>query len=61
MNLSIAYRMLGNDAGATDCFQERFIAALNFAGRERIENWPELLKKIATMQALQLLRKWGLE
>lgn len=56
-----AYRLLGNDSDASDCFQETFVAAWELARRERVRNWPALLKRIATARALDRLRQRGRE
>lgn len=51
-----AMRLLGSDADAQDCFQETFLAAMRFSEREPVQNWEALLRRIATRQALRLLR-----
>ena len=52
-----AYRLLGHDADAADCFQETFLSAMDVARRQQVENWPGLLKRLATARALDLLRR----
>jgi RNA polymerase sigma-70 factor (ECF subfamily) len=52
-----AYRLLGNDADAADCYQEAFAAALAVARREAVRNWPALLRRIVTTHALDRLRQ----
>ena len=52
-----AYRLLGNDADAADCYQEAFAAALGVARREAVRNWPGLLRRIVTTHALDRLRQ----
>ena len=52
-----AYRLLGNGADASDCFQETFISALAVWRRQRVRNWPALLKRLATARALDCLRR----
>lgn len=52
-----AYRVLGNEADAADCFQETFISALEVARRERVRNWAALLRRLATTRALDRLRQ----
>lgn len=52
-----AYRLLGNDADAADCYQEAFAAALAVARREAVRNWPGLLRRIVTTHALDRLRQ----
>jgi len=52
-----AYRLLGHDADAADCFQETFLSAMDVASRQQVKNWPGLLQKLATARALDLLRR----
>jgi len=52
-----AYRLLGNDADAADCFQETFVSALNFCRRNRVRNFPALLTRLATARAIDRLRR----
>ena len=52
-----AYRVLGNETDAADCFQEAFISALEVARREQVRNWAALLRRLATMRALDRLRQ----
>jgi RNA polymerase sigma-70 factor, ECF subfamily len=52
-----AYRLLGCKSDAADCYQETFMAALAISQRESVKNWPALLYKLATVQALQRLRQ----
>ena len=52
-----AYRLLGNDADAADCFQETFISALKVAQRQVVRNWPAMLHCLATTRALDRLRQ----
>ena len=52
-----AYRLLGNDADAADCFQETFIAAVHATRRTRVENWSAFLRKICTARAMDWLRR----
>ena len=51
-----AYRILGNHADASDCFQETFISALKVCRRQRIKNFPALLTRLATTRAIDQLR-----
>jgi RNA polymerase sigma-70 factor, ECF subfamily len=52
-----AYRLVGNEADAADCYQESFAAALSVSRREMVRNWPALLQKLTTVHALNQLRR----
>ena len=52
-----AFRLLGNRADAADCFQETFLAALELSRRQRVRNWPALLRRLCTCRALDELRR----
>ena len=54
-----ACRLLGGrgSADAADCFQETFLTALDVSRRQVVRNWPALLQRIATMRALDMLRR----
>lgn len=52
-----AYRLLGNDADAADCFQETFVSALKFSRRRRVRNFLALLTRLATARAIDQLRR----
>jgi RNA polymerase sigma-70 factor (ECF subfamily) len=49
----VAFRLLGNEADAADCFQRTFVAAMD-SGEAR--HWPALLRRVATARALEQLR-----
>jgi RNA polymerase sigma-70 factor (ECF subfamily) len=51
-----ANRLLDNEADAADCFQNTFVAALEFERKQRVRNWPGLLQQLATARALDRLR-----
>jgi RNA polymerase sigma-70 factor (ECF subfamily) len=53
----VAYRLLGNDADAADCYQDAFAAALAISRREVVRNWGALLRRVATTHALDRLRR----
>jgi len=53
---SIAYRLLGNDADAADCFQETFVSAFEFSRKQHIRSYPALLSRLATVRAIDQLR-----
>ena len=50
------YRLVGNHADAWDCVQEVFLEAVKIDRREPVRNWPALLRHLATVRALDLLR-----
>jgi RNA polymerase sigma-70 factor (ECF subfamily) len=52
-----AYRLLGNEADAADCFQRTFVSALELSRKEAVHNWPALLRRLATARALERLRQ----
>ncbi|MAE61636.1 MAG: hypothetical protein CMJ49_09805 [Planctomycetaceae bacterium] len=52
-----ACRLLGNDADAADCFQDTFVEAVRVSRRQTIQHWPGLLRRIATVRALDQLRR----
>ena len=50
------FRLVGNHADASDCFQETFLEAVRVARREPVREWTALLRHLATVRALDLLR-----
>ncbi len=52
-----AYRLLGNEADAADCFQETFVSALGFCRREKVRNFSALLARLTTARAIDQLRR----
>ena len=54
-----AWRVLGSRADADECFQETFVAALEYAKRpgHPVHNWRALLQRIATGRAIDRLRR----
>lgn len=52
-----AYRLLGNQADAGDCFQEAFLTALELSRRQSVRNLPGLLVRLATTRAIDRLRQ----
>lgn len=49
----VAFRLLGNEADAADCFQRAFVSALEVGD---VAHWPALLRRVATARALEQLR-----
>jgi len=52
-----AYRLLGNQADAADCFQETFLGAVEISRRQSIRNIRALLVRLATTRAIDQLRR----
>jgi RNA polymerase sigma-70 factor, ECF subfamily len=52
-----AYRVLGQEADAADCFQETFVSALEVARKGPVRHWAGLLARLATARALDALRR----
>ena len=52
-----AYRLLGNEADAADCFQRTFLSAVELSKVEAVRHWPGALKGLATARALEQLRQ----
>ena len=53
----VSYRLLGNYADASDCFQETFVSALKVCGHQKVKNFPALLIRLATARAIDQLRR----
>ncbi len=54
---AVAYRLCGNSADASDCFQDCFLTAFQLSGRQKIRDIKALLIRIATQRAIDLLRR----
>jgi RNA polymerase sigma-70 factor (ECF subfamily) len=52
-----AYRLLGNTADADECMQEAFVEAVRLNGRQTVRDWAGLLRRLATVRALDCLRR----
>ena len=52
-----AYKMLGNEADAEDCYQEAFIAAYTLSAHQRIRNYKSLLTQLVIRRAIDMLRQ----
>src|SRR5688572_2419398 len=50
-----AYRLLGNQADADECFQEVFVAALAVARQQTVHHWRALLQRLAIAPAVDQL------
>ena len=51
------YRIVGDHDDADDCLQEVFVTAIEFSRDQTVENWPALLTRFATVQALECVRR----
>jgi RNA polymerase sigma-70 factor, ECF subfamily len=52
-----AFRLLSNHDDASDCYQETFLAAVDYSRRQDVICWPAVLKRIVTARALDQLRR----
>jgi RNA polymerase sigma-70 factor (ECF subfamily) len=50
-------RFLNQDADLADGFQRTFVSALQVAEKQSVRNWPGLLKRLATVRALEAIRQ----
>ena len=51
------YRILNHEADAADCFQNAFVSAWELSRAEAVRNWAGLLKRLATVRAIERLRQ----
>jgi len=49
--------LLGNEADARDCYQTVFLEGFQLSRKQAVDDWEKLLKRIARMRALDLLRQ----
>ena len=52
-----AYRLLSDREDASDCYQETFLNAVEYARSHSVAYWPAVLRRIATARAMDLLRR----
>ena len=52
-----AYRLLSDHEDASDCYQETFLKAVEYARRHSVAYWPAVLRRIATARAMDALRR----
>jgi len=52
-----AYRLVGCEADAADCFQEAFLAAVRVERAGPVRNWEALLRHLAVARGLDVLRR----
>ena len=52
-----AYRLVGCEADAADCFQEAFLAAVRVERAAPVRNWEALLRHLAVARGLDMLRR----
>lgn len=51
-----AYRLLGHADDAEECMQDAFLSAVELARRQKVRNWPAVLRHLAASRALDRLR-----
>ena len=56
-----AYRILGGTADADECMQEAFVDAVRVNRRESVRDWGAMLRRLATVRALDRLRRRSAE
>jgi RNA polymerase sigma-70 factor (ECF subfamily) len=54
---NIVYRIVGNEADASDCFQEVFLTAVKSSRRRKIRNMGAFLSLLASQRAIDWIRK----
>ena len=53
----IAWKMLGNESDASDCFQEVFLKAVQYSRKEKIRDIGAFLSRLTYQKAIDQLRK----
>ena len=53
----MVYRLVSNEADASDCYQETFLHAFDYAEQRAVKCWPAVLRRIATSRAMDVLRR----
>ena len=53
---NIVYRIVGNEADASDCFQEVFLSAVKSSRKQKIRNMGPFLSLLATQRAIDWIR-----
>jgi RNA polymerase sigma-70 factor (ECF subfamily) len=52
-----AYRLLGNHADASDCFQETFVCAVRICRHQPVRNLSALLSRLVAARGIDMLRR----
>ena len=52
----LAYRLLGTESDAADCYQTVFLQAFEASRKEDVANWPGFLSRLTTTRAIDVLR-----
>ena len=52
-----AFRILNNETDVGDVYQNAFFSAWKFSQKKPVQNWPGLLRRLATIESLKRLRQ----
>ena len=52
----LAFRLLGSDSDAADCYQTVFLQAFEASRRAEVANWAGFLSRLTTTRAIDMLR-----